>query len=89
MRRSDIHRLFTAPEILVVDLADAALRALVRALILEHPALDGEPPVDETPVRRRARALLHPARRLRRALAAYRREVDALVDDLQRDDLPF
>jgi hypothetical protein len=82
-------RILTAPELLVVDLADAALAALVRAIVVEHPALDHEPEPDEAPVRHRARALLPPARRLRRALAAYRRTLDHLVDDLQRDDLPF
>lgn len=82
-------RLLTAPELAVVDLADVALRALLRAIDVEHPALDEEPRSDEAPVRYRARALVRPARRLRRAIAAYRRAVDQLVDDLHCDDMPF
>lgn len=83
-------RLLTAPELLVVDLADVTLRALLRAIDLEHPALDEEPAARDAPVRYRARALVHPARRLRRAIADYRRAVERLAADLHRDDdLPF
>jgi hypothetical protein len=81
-------RLFVAPEILAVDITDATLVSLLHALHAEHPDLDG-PLADLTPLRRRARALFGPVRRLRRALAGYRRAVDHLVEDLHRDDLPF
>jgi hypothetical protein len=39
---------------MLVDLADDMLRALIRAIAVEHPALDEEPPIDEAPVRHRA-----------------------------------
>jgi hypothetical protein len=83
-------RLLVAPELFVVDLADANVRALLRAIRVEHPDLRRDPlPGDCPALLRRARAILQPARDLRRALADYRRAVDELVDDLQRDDLPF
>ena len=37
MTVEEFRRLLFAPEIIVLDVADAALRALERALILEHP----------------------------------------------------
>jgi hypothetical protein len=83
-------KLLVAPELFVVDLADANLRALLRAIRVEHPDLRRDSaPDDPTVLLRRARAILRPALELRRALAEYRRAVDALVDDLHRDDLPF
>jgi len=82
-------RIRAAPELIAVDLVDGALRALLRALALEHPALDEEPSADEAPVRARARALAGEVRRLRRSLASYRRAVSHFLDDLHRDNLPF
>jgi hypothetical protein len=82
-------RIFAAPEMVAVDIADATLASLILALRAEHPELDHGHHDDLAPVRRRARALLGPVRRLRRALAGYRRAVDHLVDDLHRDDLPI
>ena len=43
MTPSELHRLLIAPEIIVVDLALAALRALDRALLAEHPRLHAPP----------------------------------------------
>lgn len=85
----DLARLLAAPELLVVDLVDLALDTLVRALLLEHPALaTAPPPFPESDICRRARALLRSSARLRRTLAAYRRAVDRSVLDLDHD-LPF
>lgn len=82
-------RLLVVPELFVVELADRAVRALLRALRLQHPELGRDPPPEHAPILfGRARAILQPARDLRRALANYRRAVDAHIDD-QRDDLPF
>lgn len=83
-------RLLVAPELFVVELADRTVRALLRALRLQHPELDRDPAPEHVPILLgRARAILKPARDLRRALANYRRAVDAHIDDLHRDDLPF
>jgi hypothetical protein len=72
------------------ELVDAALVALRSALLAEHPLLDddlGAP--DDPPVRRRARQLLRHADRLRRGLAAYRREVEHVFREVDETDLPF
>ena len=82
-----LHRLLLAPETLVLDLAEAALLALERAIRLEHPRLDSDP-VEDPEVRMRARALLRPAARLRRSLRSYRRALDRRLRHLH-DDLPF
>ena len=88
MTPARFHRLLAAPEIVVVDLVDTALSALRLALLTEHPLLDGNPTDDDPPVRRRAHAVLRAAARLRRALRAYRRTVDAVLDQPD-DQLPF
>jgi hypothetical protein len=88
MTPSRLHRLLFAPELLVLDLADAALVTLRRALLTEHPTLD-DPAVDHPPVHRRALLLLRLARRLRRASAAYRRAVDDALRLPPDTDLPF
>jgi hypothetical protein len=75
-------RLTIAPELLAIDLADAAIRGLLRAIAIHHPPLDHEPAPKDAPVRFHARSLVQPARRLRRAFAAYRREVNNLHHDL-------
>jgi len=84
---TDLRHLVAAPELLVCDLADHTLDVLVRALLVEHPAL-----VDETSyesrVGRRAREIVRVASRLRRALVTYRLAVDDALDDLEHD-LPF
>ena len=83
-------RLTAAPEILVVDLVDAALVALDLALLVEHPLLESDDAApDDPPVRRRARAVRRVTLRFRRALDAYRHEVDLALQEPPRDDLPF
>lgn len=93
MTTDELRRLLAAPEILVVDVVDAALHALALALVVEHPTLDDlddDPAfIDDPPVRRRARVALRVARRLRSALRAYRRAVDHALADPQDQDLPF
>ncbi|HEV2414988.1 MAG TPA: hypothetical protein VGX27_09270 [Candidatus Dormibacteraeota bacterium] len=81
-------QLLVAPELLVIDLSDAALVALRRALRTEHPTLD-DPAVDHPPVHRRALLILRLAARLRRALRAYRRAVDDVLRLPPDNDLPF
>jgi len=83
-----LQRLLVAPELLVVDLSDAALVALRRAMLTEHPTLD-DPAVDHPPIHRRAALILRLARRLRRALNAYRSAVDDVLRLPPDHDLPF
>jgi hypothetical protein len=90
MTPRQLHRLLIAPEILVVDLADHALRALGLALLVEHPLIDDDSAAhDDAPVQRRARALLRRARALRHALDAYRRLVRHVLTEPDEPDLPF
>jgi hypothetical protein len=90
MTPDQTHRLLIAPELIVLDLADAALLALDHALHLEHPLVDASPSDDDPLIRRRARAILQPAAALRRALRAYRRTADRIIlRKSQRNDLPF
>lgn len=88
MTIDELHRLLAAPELLLVEVADATASALVRGLVAEHPILESER-VDDTRVVRRARVVLRDARRLRRALDAYRRAVDDALSDPPGDNLPF
>lgn len=72
-------RLLTAaPELVVVDLTDAALGALLASLVLEHPRLDlaDDPWRAEAPTLVRARRLVRTLRRLRADLDLYRLAVD-------------
>jgi hypothetical protein len=85
----ELRRLLFAPEIIVVDLADAALVALERALRVEHPLLDAPPPIEHPPVRRHARAVLRHALRLRLALRRYRRLVHHVLREAEQPDSPF
>lgn len=90
MTAEQLRRLLVAPEIVVVDLLGHALGALRLALLAEHPLLDDDLAADDDPpVQRRARAVLHHAARLRRALDAYRREVRHVLRELPHDDMPF
>jgi hypothetical protein len=86
---TSLNRLLIAPEIIAVDLADAALVALERSLRVEHPLVDAPPPTEHPPIRRRARAVLRRAARLRIALRRYRGLVDATLCEAEHDDLPF
>jgi hypothetical protein len=89
MTADQLRRLLIAPEIIVVDLADAALFALRRAILVEHPTITEFPDADHSAVLRRAAVVLHRAARLRQALQAYRRSVDRVLEEEPRDDLPF
>ncbi len=89
MTVDEFRRLLFAPEIIVLDVADAALLALQRALVLEHPLVDNTASDDDPPVRRRARHVLRAAARLLRALRAYRRVVLAVLREAETDQDPF
>ena len=84
---NDLRRLVAAPELLVCNLADHTLDVLVRALLVEHPALADQASY-ESRVGRRARHIVCATSRLRRAISAYRLAVDETLDDLEHD-LPF
>jgi len=88
MTVDELRRLLIAPEIIVVDLTEAALAALRRALLLEHPTLGEFPSDEQSGVRRRAALVLHAAHRLRAALHAYRRALEPVLRQLPPDD-PF
>ncbi len=89
MTVDEFRRLLFAPELIVLDLADAALIALERALLLEHP-LVLNPACDDDPlVRRRARVVLRSAARLLRALRVYRGVVLAILREAETEDDPF
>ena len=89
MNPDDLRRLLIAPEIIVVDLVEAALDALRRAILVEHPTLGDYPAADHSSVPRRALAVLRSAARLHCNLRAYRRAVDHVLNERPRDDLPF
>ena len=88
MTLEELRRLLIAPEIIVIDLTDAALAALRRALLVEHPTLGEFPSDEQSGVRRRAALVLHAAARLHHALQAYRRAVEPILRELPSDD-PF
>lgn len=89
MTPARLRRLLLAPELIVVDLAEATLSALRHALLVEHPTVTEFPDADKSPILIRAAVVLRASARLRRALRAYRRAIDQRVDDPDRDDLPF
>ncbi len=80
-----------APELVVVDLADAALGALVLAITLEHASLDkaDDPWMPAPPTLLRARRLVRRARRLRQDLDRYRLAVDDALRVMPSDVPPF
>ena len=82
-------RLLAARELVVVDLTDAALVALLTALDLEHPTLEHPPFSGGPPTLRRARTVIRLAQRLRDTLDRYRRAVDAALVEPTDDDIPF
>jgi hypothetical protein len=88
MTREELRRLLIAPEIIVVDLTDAALAALRRAILVEHPTLGEFPSDEQSGIRRRAALVLLAAARLHRALDAYRRAVEPVLHELPSHD-PF
>jgi hypothetical protein len=91
MTVDQFRRLLFAPELIVLDVADAALLALERALLLEHPLLKNPASDDDPLVRRRARRVLRAAAHLLRALRSYRVVVLRLLrdDELQDAADPF
>jgi hypothetical protein len=89
MTPCQLHRLLIAPQLIVVDLVEAALVALDRALCVEHPLLDAPPPTDHPPVRRHAREVLRRVERLRESLRGYRRAVNDILREAQQRDSPF
>lgn len=89
MTPRQLHRLLIAPEMIVVDAVRAALFALERAMLVEHPLIDLEPAHDDTPVHRRARAVVHAIHELRRALRRYRTVVQRVTREARANDLPF
>jgi len=66
-----------------------ALRALERALLLEHPLVRIPADDDDPLVRRRARVVLRTTARLRRVLRGYRRAVLQLLRENKLADEPF
>lgn len=89
MTVDEFRHLLFAPEIIVLDVADAALRALERALILEHPLVHNPNSDDDSRVQRRARAVLRSAARLRRVLRLYRQTVRDVLRELEPVHEPF
>jgi hypothetical protein len=89
MTVDELRRLLIAPEIIVLDVTCAALVALERALLLEHPLLQAPPTPDDPVVRQRARAVLRRAARLRRELRVYRGVVETILREADQDDTPF
>jgi hypothetical protein len=88
MTVEELRRLLIAPEIIVVDLTDATLAALRRAILVEHPTLGEFPSDEQSGVPRRATLVLHAAARLQRALHAYRRAVEPILREPPPDN-PF
>jgi hypothetical protein len=89
MTVDEFHRLLIAPELIVLDVTDAVLVALERALVLEHPLIES-PASDHDPlVQRRARDVLRSAARLLRALRAYRAVVHNILREAVFVDDPF
>jgi hypothetical protein len=86
MTVDEFRRLLFAPELIVLDVADAALTALERALVLEHPLVKNPASDDDPLVRRRARHVLRAAARLLRALRSYRAVVLTILRDHELQD---
>ena len=88
MTPDEFRALLFAPEIIVVDLLDASLLALDRALRVEHPLVD-LPPDDQPLIGRRARVVLRRAQRLRAALRDYQGAVRDILREADEGDSPF
>ncbi len=89
MTAEELHMLLLAPELIVLDILDAALLAVERALHLEHPLVGAPPPTEHPPIRRHAAQILRHALQLRRAIRRYRSVADDLLRDALPPDLPF
>lgn len=89
MTVNEFRTLLFAPELIVLEVADAVLIALERALVLEHPLVRNPVSDDDPVVRRRARAVLRNGARLRRALRHYRRVVRHILSETQVEHDPF
>jgi hypothetical protein len=89
MTVDEFRTLLFAPELIVLDVADAVLLALERALVLEHPLVRNPQSDDDPVVRRRARIVLRHAARLRRASRRYRRIVRHILSETQVEYDPF
>ena len=89
MTVDEFRTLLFAPELIVLDLADAVLLALERALVLEHPLVRNPQSDDDPLVRRRARIVLRQAARLRRASRHYRRVVRSILCESSVEHDPF
>jgi hypothetical protein len=89
MTVDEFHRLLIAPELIVLDVTDAVLLALQRALVLKHPLVECPASDDDPLVQRRARDALRSAARLLRALRAYRAVVHTILREAVFVDDPF
>jgi hypothetical protein len=90
MTRDQLNRLLIAPELIVIDVALAALRALRRALLVEHPTIEGRRhSSDDPPIERRARSVLRSSRQLQRDLHDYHATADEIIAAAREDDIPF
>ncbi len=86
MTGEELRRLLIAPEIIVIDLTDAALAALRRASSPNTRLSANSPPTSSRGVRRRAALALHAAARLHAALEAYRRAVEPVLREPPTND---
>jgi hypothetical protein len=89
MTAEELHTLLLAPELIVVDVVLAALVALERAMLVEHPLVHAPPPTQHPPIRRHASLVLRRVCQLRRALRHYRRAADLILREERQPDLPF
>lgn len=80
--------LYAARELVELAIVQACLDALHVALHLEHPTLADRSSFGDPITLRRARKVERFARCLRRAIAEYRRAVQADIDK-EADELPF
>lgn len=88
MTAQQLHRLLIAPELIVIDVALTTLRALRRALLVEHPTLDARRASDERHIERCARKVLRSSRQLKRDLHEYRATANDIIA-AATDDIPF
>jgi hypothetical protein len=89
MTLRQLDRLLIAPEIIVVDLVDAALIALECALRVEHPLIDAPPPTEHPPIRRHGRLVIRHAQRLRAACAPTGPSSRPILREAEAEDSLF